>query len=243
MPGQTYVALNRVASLAELFLIGNYTKAVFKVNNTGTNEYNTLRAEQAVAFCQLSETVLPEKLVILLLNVWLLRKHFGDIENSSYLVQSDILFFRTQILPLQGGSDLPAMMGGFYVTYNSSNDRFCILPLCYRDDLNLLNHVKMNGFSILTFHKPSFSDEYFEVILFYKKNSALQALLLSQLQDLICSEQIQIILGDFNTDSFDSDNYAFLSNSIERYYTVVQDPTHLSGSQMDHVYLWNTTLY
>ena len=153
------------------------------------------------------------------------------------MVHSDILFFRTQILPSQGGSDLPAMMGGFYVTYNSSNDRFCILALCYRDDLNLLNHVKMNGFSILTFHKPSFSDEYFEVILFYKKNSALQALLLSQLQDLICSEQIQIILGDFNTDGFDSDNYAFLSNSLEIYYMVVQDPTHLSGSQIDHVYL------
>ena len=69
MPGQTYVALNRVASLAEFFLNGNYTKALYKEKNTGTNEYNTLRAEQAVAFCQLSETVLPEKLVISLLNV------------------------------------------------------------------------------------------------------------------------------------------------------------------------------
>ena len=60
----------------------------------------------------------------------------------------------------------------------------------HRDNLNLLNHVKMNGFSILIFHKPSFYDKYFKVILLYKKNSVPQSLFLSQLQDLICNEQI-----------------------------------------------------
>ena len=69
MPGQMYVDLSRVTSLAGLFLIGNYTKAAFNVNNGAANEYDRLRAEQAVAFCQLSETVLPEKFVILLLKV------------------------------------------------------------------------------------------------------------------------------------------------------------------------------
>ena len=37
MPGQMYVALSRVTSLAGLFLIGNYTKVVFKVNNAAAN--------------------------------------------------------------------------------------------------------------------------------------------------------------------------------------------------------------
>ena len=37
MPGQMYVALSRVTSLAGLFLIGNLTKAVFKVNNAAAN--------------------------------------------------------------------------------------------------------------------------------------------------------------------------------------------------------------
>ena len=65
---------------------------------------------------------------------------------------------------------------------------------------------------------------------------------LSQLQDLIRSEQIQKILGNFNADAFDSDNYASLSNFLERYSMVVRDPTHLSGSLIDHVYLSNATL-
>ena len=69
MPGQMYAALSRVTNLAGLFLISNYIKAVFKVNNVAVNAYDRLRAEQAVAFCQLNETALPEKLIISLSNV------------------------------------------------------------------------------------------------------------------------------------------------------------------------------
>ena len=91
MPGKMYVALSRVTSLAGLFLIGNFTKAVFKVNNAAANQYERLRAEQAVLS----------------------------------LVQTNILCFtETQLLPSQGDFDLPAMTGGFYVTHNSSDDRF-----------------------------------------------------------------------------------------------------------------------
>ena len=55
---------SRVIRLAGLLLIGNYTKAVFEINNAAANEYYRLRAEQGVPFCQLSERVLPEKSLI-----------------------------------------------------------------------------------------------------------------------------------------------------------------------------------
>ena len=67
--------------------------------------------------------------------------------------------------------------------------------------------------------------------MLYKKNSV----------PLLCSEQIQIILGDFNTDAFDSNNYASLLNSLERYSMVVRGPTHLRGSLINQVYLSNAT--
>ena len=100
----------------------------------------------------------------------------------------------------------------------------------------------MNGFSILIFHKPSFCDKYFKIILLYKKNSVPQAFFLSQLQDLICNEQIQIILGDLNTHAFDSDNYASLLKSLERYSMAVRDPRRLSGSLIDRLYASNAIL-
>ena len=99
MPGQMYVDLGRVINLTGLFLIGNYTKAVFKVNNAATNECDRLRAEQAVAFFQHNERVLLEKLAISLLHVRSLRRHLGDIGNTSSLVQTNILYFTvTQLL-------------------------------------------------------------------------------------------------------------------------------------------------
>lgn len=109
MPGQMYVLLSRFTSLAGLFLIGNYTKAVFKLINAVANEYDRLRAELSCKF-----------------------------ENTSSLVHIDILCFtETQLLPSQDGLDLSAIMDGFYVTYNSNDDRFCSLTLCYRDNLHL----------------------------------------------------------------------------------------------------------
>ena len=62
----------------------------------------------------------------------------------------------------------------------------------------------------------------------------------SQFQDLYCSEQIQIILGDFNTNDFDSNNTS-LSKSLERYSMVVWDPIHRSRSLINHAYLSNAT--
>ena len=136
MPGQMYVDLSRVISLTRLFLIGDYTKSVFKVNNAATNECDRLRAEQAVAFFQLNKRVLLEKLAISLLHVRSLRRHLGDIGNTSSLVQTNILCFTvTQLFPSQGGLDLPATMSGFYVTCNSSMTDFlalhCVIVITY----------------------------------------------------------------------------------------------------------------
>ena len=136
MPGQMYVDLSRGINVTGLFLIGNYTKVVFEVNNAAINECDRLGAEQTVAFFQLNERVLLEKLAISLLHVQSLQRHFGDIGNTSSLVQTNILCFTvTQLFPSQGGLDLPATMNGFYVTCNSSMTDFlalhCVIVITY----------------------------------------------------------------------------------------------------------------
>ena len=136
MPGQMYVDLSRGINVTGLFLIGNYAKVVFEVNNAAINECDRLGAEQTVAFFQLNERVLLEKLAISLLHVQSLRRHLGDIGNTSSLVQTNILCFTvTQLFPSQGGLDLPATMNGFYVTCNSSMTDFlslhCVIVITY----------------------------------------------------------------------------------------------------------------
>ena len=43
--GQIYVALSRITSINELYLIGKYTKAALKVNESAKKEYEKLRTE------------------------------------------------------------------------------------------------------------------------------------------------------------------------------------------------------
>ena len=66
MFGHMCLVLGIDASIAGLFLIVNYTTAIFVANDATVNLYNRLRTEKV---CQSRETVSPEKFIISLLNV------------------------------------------------------------------------------------------------------------------------------------------------------------------------------
>ena len=62
------------------------------------------------------------------------------------------------------------------------------------------------------------------------------------LNHLINGDQtIHIILGDFNINALeDSNNY--VSEYLHQYQQVVDSPTHISGSLIDHVYVLKSLL-
>ena len=51
---------------------------------------------------------------------------------------------------------------------------------------------------------------------------------------------IHIILGDFNVNAFSENNY--IDKFLSDYELVVNEPTHISGSLIDHVYVWKEIL-
>ena len=46
-------------------------------------------------------------------------------------------------------------------------------------------------------------------------------------------------MGDFNIDALDPEN-AYLSEVLSSYKMIVDEPTHLAGGLLDHVYLNNS---
>ena len=50
---------------------------------------------------------------------------------------------------------------------------------------------------------------------------------------------IHIILRDFNLNALTNENY-FVTEFLSEYVQVVDEPTHISGSLIDHVYVHNT---
>ena len=74
--GQIYVALSRVTSINELYLIEKYTKAALKVNESAKKEYEKLRTESSST--------------ISLLNTRSFKTHFRDILLEKHLLDNDI---------------------------------------------------------------------------------------------------------------------------------------------------------
>ena len=60
---------------------------------------------------------------------------------------------------------------------------------------------------------------------------------LDQLIYFINARKIDILLGDFNIDSFDSDASAKLHDILYNYKLMVKEPTPLDGALLDHAYL------
>ena len=74
--GQIYVALSRITSINELYLIEKYTKAALKVNESAKKEYEKLRTESSST--------------ISLLNTRSFKTHFRDILLEKHLLDNDI---------------------------------------------------------------------------------------------------------------------------------------------------------
>ena len=73
-----YIALSRITSINELYLIGKYNKLNLKVNESANREYKSLRTES----CFKSHTqkrVTESVITISLLNTRSFKTHFRDI--------------------------------------------------------------------------------------------------------------------------------------------------------------------
>jgi len=114
------------------------------------------------------------------------------------------------------------------------------LAFCLHKDIFVSEHEKHEGWSILTFRKPMFADANLKIALVYKQpNSQLQ--LFNTVIQAVLGKQTDIILGDFNIDAFNS-NCRLLQEIFRSYELIVNEPTHLSGSLIDHVYVKKTLL-
>ena len=100
---QVYVALSRVKSLSQLYLVGDINSAGIMADARFGEEYERLRSQRFefdapnMVYKNNSHNI-----VISLLNVRSLKKHFANIKNDSKIIQSDIIVFtETRLKPLQ----------------------------------------------------------------------------------------------------------------------------------------------
>ena len=236
-PGQMYVSLSRVTNLENLYLIGEYTENAIRINKKAETEYERLRHESLfIPFKNLNVSL--DSLTITLLNVRSLSKHSSDIAADARLTATDIFCLtETQLLTESDVSVIETHLSDFKFEYNNCiSHRFNSLAICYKKTSFIENCFKFSAISIIKFRKPSFSNEVVTLALIYRQPNHLSDNFLHRLSRILNDYDIDILLGDFNVDALDKCN-TNLRNILQDYKLMNSEPTHLSGSLLDHVYL------
>ena len=145
----------------------------------------------------------------------------------------------TQLLPDQQTLETESILSNLSITYNTSPDKFQSLAFCHHSDVFILDHLKSQGISILKIRKSTFLNQPLSILLLYRKQSWSVSSFIDALSQPLY-DPIDIILGDFNIDALVMPES--LKTVLENYELVVKGPTHLSGSQLDHVYVNKTLL-
>jgi len=129
----------------------------------------------------------------------------------------------------------------FTLTSNNSEDRFSSLLVGIRESIELIDVVTRPGVMLFKLLKRSFHKVSISFLLLYRKNTFQRGDSLYLVQHFLENETVDIILGDFNVNALDENNY-FLEYLTE-YEQVVTEPTHISGSLIDHIYVHKNNLF
>lgn len=102
----------------------------------------------------------------------------------------------------------------------------------YKNNIELLDHFKINGFSVLEVTNNLNPPLKIKILLLYRKKDFPVREFLEALRYLTLSMNIDIVAGDVNLKP-----NAMLDQTLNEYEQVVSEPTHLGWSILDHVYI------
>ena len=126
----------------------------------------------------------------------------------------------------------------FNVIHNLNNDKYCSIAICLnRNNVELLYMYHIPSATLVTVKKRHILIPLHIFLLYRKNTSAVQELVyLIQHMNSHVDNGVHIILGDFNIDAFTNRNTE-LQEILNHYKLLVNEPTHLSGSLLDHIYI------
>ena len=170
--GQMYVALSHVTSMEGLFLKGSYSRDTIRVSTCATEEYD--RVHQNSPFIPLEKVETFENCFVFgLFNTRSLKKHAIDMASDENVLENDVIFLtETQLHPHTEVSCIKTKLQRFNFNFNSSDFKFSSLAIAYKDSVQILDHEKHCGISLLTICVKSLSDRLLRIALIYKTNTS-----------------------------------------------------------------------
>ena len=233
--GQMYVAMSRVVTLSGLYLTGTFDRKAIKADKRAFEEYERMRRECDLPPPESLGSCRENSLTICLLNTRSLQLHAADITCVKEIIESDIVCFTETQLPVNHDTSDICTKLPFYLDFNNSDNKFQSIAFGTKELDYYVGSESYPGVSIVAITKDTFSDGGIVIGILYRLHSQPIADFYDQLQNLVNSNNINILLGDFNVDYFAAKD--ILDEVLSDYVMVVTEPTHIDGSLLDHIYL------
>ena len=106
--------------------------------------------------------------------------------------------------------------------------------------VNVVSYHQIPGKSLFSFRKLTFIEAQINILLFYRKITTNAAGFYEHLREINFSQNIDLLLGDFNINTLDptSQIMQVTSNHVQ----VVAESTQILGALLDHVFVRKDSL-
>ena len=129
------------------------------------------------------------------------------------------------------------------IIHNINTDKYSSIVVCLHRKYNIVlrNVYHIPAATLISLEKEGMQHPI-HVLLLYKKTSITNNDLCYMIRHMnfIVGNDINIILGEFNIDEYKENTD--LKILLEQYTMIVNDPIHISGFVLDHIYVKTTFL-
>ena len=137
--------------------------------------------------------------------------------------------------------DVLKQLSSFKIYFNSCGERHQNLAICLRENIICLKHDTFPGILVIDITKRSFNNDAVRFMLVYRNLNSSPTSFFSSLEYFLRRYCIHIVLGDFKINTLNGANVN-LQDIFSNYTLLVNEPTHISGSLIDHVHVYNKSL-
>ena len=129
------------------------------------------------------------------------------------------------------------------IIHNINTDKYNSIAVCLQRKYSIVlrNVYHIPASTLISLEKEGVQHQI-HILLLYRKSSITNNDFYYMIRHMnsIVDNDITIILGNFNIDAYKENTD--LKLLLEQYTMIVNDPTHLSGSLLDHIYVKTTFL-
>ena len=161
-----------------------------------------------------------------------LKKHYLDVRHDSKIVESDIMAFtETRLKNQHSTNDIKNALSEFQIIFQNQSNDFLSLAICVNSNQAVVASgerffPEVNGFLV------DLSKEKIRVnmLLLYCPKDMHPLLFCNNLENIVSSHEIKIVLGDFNISFYDETDSQHLKQMMNaaNYSQIVEDATFVS---------------